>query len=87
MIWIQESLTLPDRCDERVVSQIKARRNWKRDFYIQVVDHNICIFAETASQMYLLIPKARKRQGTDMLDRLHQKPIGWGEKIIPKSSK
>ena len=32
--------------------------------------------------MKLLSPKAEKRQGIDVFDRLRQKPIGWGEKVI-----
>ena len=37
-------------------------------------------------QLKLLSPKTEKRQGTDVFDRLRQKPIGWGDKIINKPS-
>ena len=44
------------------------------------------ISEEPTSQLKLLSPKTEKRQGTDVFDRLRQKPIGWGDKIINKPS-
>ena len=85
---VAERLALPNtRRQSWVAQQVIERQKEEADactFRPEVT--MFAISEEPTSQLKLLSPKTEKRQGTDVFDRLRQKPIGWGDKIINKPS-